>query len=205
MGKVVAKNWIWLWPIDGGKNWRDGNRLLGDGKTWNGLIGGSLTSGLLCVLIVAIMGDPPNTSDIQSEIFAHPLTGYEGSWFDIYPPYIAAFILGTFLGFACLVGDSIGSFFKRRRGMKREGNISSKAPLLDTLPFAIMVFLWGQLFLGDSLLSQSELILPMIIMVFFTPFYTGHSTLLDTTSGGKMPCYRHSITLCRQRFHRQYQ
>ena len=99
-----------------------------------------------------------------------------------------------------------GSFFKRRRGMKREGNISSKAPLLDTLPFAIMVFLWGQLFLGDSLLSQSELILPMIIMVIFTLFYTGHSTLLDTTSGGKM-CHinRHSITLCRQRFHRQYQ
>ena len=30
---------------------KDGNRILGDGKTWNGLIGGSLTSGLLCLLM----------------------------------------------------------------------------------------------------------------------------------------------------------
>ena len=30
---------------------KDGNRILGDGKTWNGLIGGSVTSGLLCWLM----------------------------------------------------------------------------------------------------------------------------------------------------------
>lgn len=184
-GKWLPKTGYGPWPIDGGRNWRDGNRLLGDGKTWNGLIGGSLTSGLLCVLIVAIMGDAPNSSNIQSAIFAHPLTGYEGSWFDIGPPYIAAFILGTFLGFACLVGDSTGSFFKRRRGMKREGNISSKAPLLDTLPFAIMVFLWGQLFLGDSLLSQKELIFPMIIMVIFTPILHRSFNLIGYYIGWK--------------------
>ena len=35
------------------KNWKDGNRILGDGKTWNGLIGGSITSGILCAIIVA--------------------------------------------------------------------------------------------------------------------------------------------------------
>ena len=29
-----------LGQLDGGKNWKDGNRILGDGKTWNGLIGG---------------------------------------------------------------------------------------------------------------------------------------------------------------------
>ena len=184
-GKWLPKTGYGPWPIDGGRNWRDGNRLLGDGKTWNGLIGGSLTSGLLCVLIVAIMGDAPNSSNIQSAIFAHPLTGYEGSWFDIGSPYIAAFILGTFLGFACLVGDSTGSFFKRRRGMKREGNISSKAPLLDTLPFAIMVFLWGQLFLGDSLLSQNELILPMIIMIIFTPILHRSFNLIGYYIGWK--------------------
>jgi hypothetical protein len=33
--------------IDGGRNWRDGFRLLGDGKTWNGLLGGAVFSGLL--------------------------------------------------------------------------------------------------------------------------------------------------------------
>ena len=168
-GKWLPKTGYGPWPIDGGKNWRDGNRILGDGKTWNGLIGGSLTSGLLCLVIVAIMGDVPNSNNIDSQIFAHPLTGYEDTWFNIGSQEFSAFILGTFLGFACLVGDSTGSFFKRRKGMKREGDISSKAPLLDTLPFAIMVFLWGQLFLGESLLSQSELIVPMLIMIIITP------------------------------------
>ena len=167
-GKWLPKTGYGPWPIDGGKNWRDGNRILGDGKTWNGLIGGSLTSGLLCLVIVAIMGDAPNSNNIDSQIFAHPLTGYEDTWFNIGSQEFSAFILGTFLGFACLVGDSTGSFFKRRKGMKREGDISSKAPLLDTLPFAIMVFLWGQLFLGESLLSQNELIVPMLICLLYT-------------------------------------
>ena len=36
--------------IDGGRNWKDGFRLLGDGKTWNGLLGGAVFSGLLTML-----------------------------------------------------------------------------------------------------------------------------------------------------------
>ena len=128
-GKWLPKTGYGPWPIDGGRNWKDGNRILGDGKTWNGLIGGSITSGVLCVIIVASMGDVPTSETVEAGIFAHPLTGYEGTWFDFGSEYLSAFVLGTFLGFACLVGDSTGSFFKRRRGLKREGEISSKAPL----------------------------------------------------------------------------
>ncbi len=29
-------------PIDFGKNWKDGKRILGDGKTWRGLITGAV-------------------------------------------------------------------------------------------------------------------------------------------------------------------
>ena len=94
-------------------------------------------------------------------------------------------MLGTFLGFACLVGDSTGSFFKRRRGLKREGDVSSKAPLLDTLPFAIMVFLWGQLFLGPSVLADSELILPMGALVAITPVVHRSFNLIGYTIGWK--------------------
>ena len=139
-GKWLPKTGYGPWPIDGGRTMKDGNRILGDGKTWNGLIGGSLTSGLLCVLLVSLMGDVPTSNNIESGVFAHPLTGYEGTWFDLGSVAMSAFVLGSFLGFACLIGDSTGSFIKRRRGLKREGDVSSKAPLLDTLPFAIMVF-----------------------------------------------------------------
>ena len=149
----------------------DGNRMLGDGKTWNGLIGGSLTSGLLCMLLASLVstGDMATAFDDGATVFAHPLIGSEEAWFSIGGANGTAFVLGTFLGFACLVGDSTGSFVKRRRGLKREGEISSKAPLLDTLPFAIMVFLWGQLFLGPSILAAEELRLPMVALVVITP------------------------------------
>lgn len=184
-GKWLPKTGYGPWPIDGGRRMKDGNRILGDGKTWNGLIGGSLTSGLLCVLIVSLMGDVPTSTDIESSVFAHPLTGYEGTWFDVGSVGLSAFILGSFLGFACLIGDSTGSFIKRRRGLKREGDVSSKAPLLDTLPFAIMVFLWGQLFLQNSLLSDTELILPMVVIVVITPILHRSFNLIGYYIGWK--------------------
>ena len=184
-GKWLPKTGYGPWPIDGGRRMKDGNRILGDGKTWNGLIGGSLTSGLLCVLIVSLMGDVPTTTDIESSVFAHPLTGYEGTWFDVGSVGMSAFILGSFLGFACLIGDSTGSFIKRRRGLKREGDVSSKAPLLDTLPFAIMVFLWGQLFLENSLLSDTDLILPMVVIVVITPILHRSFNLIGYYIGWK--------------------
>ena len=68
-----------------------------------------------------------------------------------------------------MIGDSVGSFFKRRRGLKREGDISSKAPLLDTVPFAIFTFLFGQLFLAPSIVSSSELLMGMILLLILTP------------------------------------
>jgi CDP-diglyceride synthetase len=34
-------------PIDFGKNWKDGKRILGDGKTWSGLITGAFV-GMTC-------------------------------------------------------------------------------------------------------------------------------------------------------------
>jgi len=184
-GKWLPKTGFGPWPIDGGRNWKDGNRILGDGKTWNGLIGGSMTSGLLCMLIVSLMGDAPDASNIESGVFAHPLTGFEGTWFDIGGEMFSAFILGTFLGFACLLGDSTGSFVKRRRGLKREGEVSSKAPLLDTLPFAIMVFLWGQLFLGNSLLSSTDLVIPMLALIVITPILHRSFNLIGYAIGWK--------------------
>ena len=168
-GKWLPKTGYGPWPIDGGKNWKDGNRILGDGKTWNGLIGGSLTSGLMSMLIVMQMGDPSAISETEATIFIHPMTGFEGSWWDTGSILSSAFLLGTILGFSCLLGDSAGSFVKRRRGLKREGAGSSKAPLLDTLPFAIMVFAFGILFLGDALISDTNLLLPMLIIVIITP------------------------------------
>jgi CDP-2,3-bis-(O-geranylgeranyl)-sn-glycerol synthase len=130
-------------------------------------------------------GDAATVFDDGATVFAHPLIGAEDAWFYIGGANGAAFVLGTFLGFACLVGDSTGSFFKRRRGLKREGDISSKAPLLDTLPFAIMVFLWGQLFLGPSVLASEELRLPMLALIIITPVLHRSFNLIGYKIGWK--------------------
>ena len=68
-----------------------------------------------------------------------------------------------------MIGDSVGSFVKRRLGHKREGDESSQAPLLDTLPFAIFSFSFGQLLLDPILMGSSELIMGMMILLMATP------------------------------------
>ena len=42
-------------PVDFGKKMKNGTRYLGDGKTWNGLIGGTLSGVILGVIQIMIM------------------------------------------------------------------------------------------------------------------------------------------------------
>lgn len=82
---------------------------------------------------------------------------------------MTAFTIGCVLGFGCMVGDSAGSFVKRRLGHKREGSVSSEAPLLDTIPFAASAFVFGQVLLAPSIVGSSELLLGMAILLLVTP------------------------------------
>ena len=161
-----------VYRIDGGKKLGDGHRILGDGKTWNGLIGGTIGGGIICILTHYFSRD--NT--ISSAPFVDPLATYgvgnEGisdAWFYFGSEISTAFFIGCTLGFGCMMGDSFGSFVKRRFGHKREGDESSQAPLLDTLPFAIFAFLFGQLFLDPLLIGSSELTMGMMILLLATP------------------------------------
>lgn len=92
-------------PIDFGKNWKDGKRILGDGKTFRGLIGGTA-----CGVIIGL---------IQMQ--------FTPSWF------LGDFTLLVIfsLSFGALLGDSVKSFFKRRLGYNR----GMKMPFIDQLDF----------------------------------------------------------------------
>ncbi len=165
-GKWLPKTGYGPWPIDGGRMHSDGNRILGDGKTWNGLIGGSLTSGLLAILQVHLSrGNSTDSAPFVDLLFAVP----DSAWYSIGGWAGTAFIIGTLLGFTSLLGDSTGSFIKRRRGLKREGDISSKSPLLDTLPFAIFTFAGGLLLLPAAVHSDTTLIPAMFGLLILTP------------------------------------
>lgn len=122
-------------PIDFGRKWRDGRRILGDGKTWRGLFYGSLVG--------SIVG--------FSQAFAGKYIEMEGlnilnlDYFEGFPLMIP---LVLSLCFGALLGDIVESFFKRRMGKERGE---------DWIPFDQLDFLLGALFLSFLVSSLIEL------------------------------------------------
>lgn len=77
-------------PLDFGREFRDGRRILGDGVTWQGTIIGTAIGTAIGILQGIIAGD----------IFYGALLGFS-------------------LGLGALLGDAIGSFIKRRINIGR--------------------------------------------------------------------------------------
>ena len=80
----------WKTPIDLGGTWR-GRRLLGDNKTWRGLLFGTLMGAVTYVLVFRFHGIAFGPENL-----------------------LMAAIVGGLLGFGALAGDAIESFFKRQ-------------------------------------------------------------------------------------------
>lgn len=149
-------------PIDFGKNWRDGKRLLGDGKTWRGLIAGAFVGmiGGFGLSVVAKFG-----VSIDFPIELNDFTG-----FPLMIPIIGSICFGA------LFGDIIKSFFKRRVGIERGK---------DWIPFDQIDFILGVLlfsFLMSGLLQITGLTkgnwffdsftwLIILILLIITPFF----------------------------------
>ena len=139
------------YPIDQGRTLADGNRILGDGKTWSGLIGGTLGGVLVGYtqlnfgnsFIELIIGNSPK--DLWGE-----------------SPFVIFFLLS----FGALFGDMSASFFKRRSNLNR----GDKSPVLDMFDFVGMALILSLLF-GNGWL-QSWLfdgIGPLITLLLLTP------------------------------------
>ncbi len=167
-GKYIPKfTGMPVFRIDRGAVLKDGRRILGDGKTWNGFVGGGIFAGMLLILAHSIWHahEPP-----AHRFLLDPLVWANGSeWFYIGGEWGAAFLMGFVLGIGTMLGDSVGSFIKRRRGHIREGDESSKSLFLDTLPFAIGTFAFGLLFFQGQIIAAPSIIIPMIVLLVFTP------------------------------------
>jgi CDP-2,3-bis-(O-geranylgeranyl)-sn-glycerol synthase len=126
-------------PIDFGKTWRDGRRILGDGKTWRGLFSGTFL-GMTTGFGLAVASSFLSTSEYD---YLH-LTNFEGF------PWMVLLLFS--LCFGALLGDVIESFFKRRIGKDRGQ---------DWIPFDQLDFLVGALgfsFIMSELLSVLQVI-----------------------------------------------
>lgn len=93
-------------PLDFGKNWKDGKRILGDGKTIRGLLFGAFI-GMIAGFTLVVAAKYITYSDYAFL----KLSDFEG--FPLMIPIIFS------LCFGALVGDTVESFFKRRIGKNR--------------------------------------------------------------------------------------
>jgi CDP-2,3-bis-(O-geranylgeranyl)-sn-glycerol synthase len=100
-------------PIDGGRMWPDGRRLLGDHKTWKGFITGVVAGGFFGLL----------------ELWSQPKL-FDMLGFGL-PTMTIAAALAIPLG--AMLGDLGGSFIKRRLGLQS----GADAPFLDQLNFIV--------------------------------------------------------------------
>lgn len=163
-------------PIDGGRNFRDGRRILGDHKTWNGLKGPLyigipisffifLLFNILWVLIkdliidTAAQGQYILYNDIK--IFEFYFTGGE------FPINFLILIIRIVLAsYGAVVGDLIGSFLKRRFDIK------SGAPfwIVDQLDFALTALLFVSIpgFILPNLFMLPDFYI-IIFLIILTP------------------------------------
>jgi CDP-2,3-bis-(O-geranylgeranyl)-sn-glycerol synthase len=128
-------------PIDFGRTLSDGKRILGDGKTYRGLICGVLAG--VAVGLVQIS-----------------LVNYFG-W-DFLPRHTLASII--LLSFGALLGDMVKSLIKRRLGKER----GAKWPIADQYDLVIGAFVLT--FIFDPSWVFANITLPiLVIIIIITP------------------------------------
>lgn len=160
-------------PIDFGRKWKDGNRLLGDGKTWRGLLIGTfvgMTAGFGFSIISKF------AKNINFPISINDFTG-----FPLMIPILFSICFGA------LIGDIVESFFKRRIGKNRGENWIP----FDQIDFIIGVLVFSYListliyFLhltDENWFLNNFTFYHIIILLIFTPFIHLFANYVHTKS-----------------------
>lgn len=158
IGSIVAAVWLMLpayitnssaaffggkTPIDRGRYWGK-SRLLGDGKTYEGLMKG-ISSGVLVGIV--------------QNLFAWGYVNLPS--FGTFPFFFVTLIC---LSAGAMLGDLLGSFAKRRVGLKR----GAPLPLVDQLDFVAGAWLLLLLFAREWFVNAFSLEV-VIAVVIITP------------------------------------
>lgn len=171
-------------PIDGGRYFRDGKRILGDHKTWNGLKGPlyiGIPISFFIFLLFIILWEP-----IEDIIFGATAQGqyllyYDPKIFKYYfiggefPINFLVLIVRIILAsYGAVVGDLMGSFLKRRFDIK------SGAPfwIVDQLDFALLALLFVSI---PGFISPNLFLLPDVFIIVFLIILTPAVSIIANT------------------------
>ena len=110
-------------PVDGGKECKDGRRLIGNGVTWKGFANGTILGTLVGAILGIIGTFFGDLSVLTSGIIDLP----------VYGSFVGGLSLGFLMAFGALLGDAVGSFIKRRIGLQS----GEPAPIMDQLDFVV--------------------------------------------------------------------
>lgn len=159
-------------PIDGGKYWRDGKRILGDGKTirgfWAGTFIGGLIGGIIAGLFSFVFPDPIVLSEdlilrlfyqefLESGIIFRFLSSINLRGI-CSNSLILGVLTGGLMAFGGLIGDLTGSFIKRRSGIER----GHPFIFLDQLGFLVL----GMLFVYPLIPWPIEFLIVQVPITF---------------------------------------
>ncbi len=133
--------------MDFGKNFIDGRRIFGDGKTISGFFGGSFIGIIFGLIIFEVIFITKAVS-----------VNYGSNILEAVLPISA-------MSFGSLIGDLLGSFFKRRIGMKS----GSKGNLLDQWPFVLSATLFIFIFSRGFFYDAYPYLIPIIVILVLTP------------------------------------
>jgi len=171
-------------PIDGGRTLKDGRRILGDHKTWNGLKGPlyiGIPISFLIFLLFNLLWEPIKDIIIDAgaqgqyilyndiRIFEYYFIGGE------FPINFLVLIIRIILAsYGAVAGDLIGSFLKRRFDIK------SGAPfwIVDQLDFALVALLFVSI---PGLIIPTRFLLPDVYIIIFLIILTPAVSIIANT------------------------
>ncbi len=153
-------------PVDMGRKLSDGNRILGDGKTWYGLLGGTLAG----------------TAFGFGQVLGSGIQYPEHHWG--YGPVPNAYFIAILIPVGALFGDLLGSFIKRRMGLSRGKQVIG----LDIYDLVIGVFILLLIFQFDwfymTFLNGIRLIALLSVLII-TPILHRFTNIIGYKLGKK--------------------
>ncbi|MFW9900029.1 MAG: CDP-2,3-bis-(O-geranylgeranyl)-sn-glycerol synthase [Candidatus Thorarchaeota archaeon] len=171
-------------PIDGGRTFRDGRRILGDHKTWSGLKGPlyiGIPISLFLFILFNLLWEPIKDVILDASTQGQYILYNDINIFKYYfiggdfPINFLVLIIRIVLAsYGAVIGDLFGSFLKRRFDIK------SGAPfwIVDQLDFALVALLFVSI---PGFISPSIFLLPDIYIVIFLIILTPAVSIIANT------------------------